>query len=536
MVLAEGTKLSRRLGRYEVVGRVASGGMAEILLARVCGPHGFVRVVVLKRILPHLSARTDFRDMFLDEARIVSGIHHENVVHVHELGDHDDELFLVMEYLRGESATGLLRRMLHLDRTVPCALAAYAVAEACTGLNAAHKLCDADGQLLGLVHRDVSPHNVFITYDGGVKLLDFGIAHAAGRSTDTAAGQVKGKFGYMSPEQCRGKPLDRRSDIFTLGIVLYEMSTSRRLFQRASDLAIMRAICAEPIPPPSAVVDDYPSALERIVMRALSRSRDDRYSTAGEMAAELREAVRSMSTADPRETLATLMQDVFEERVAQKEAAVRALRSNERPGKIAAGDVDQHVVIPAAQDQPLGAEGTDATGLSFGERRPPRSHRRPWVMAASGAALLGLLVVTYSLRRPVDTALGGDLGSVAPATAAPIGSIVISFDTEPEGAEVVLGDEVIGTTPMQHARSASPERATFLIRREGFIERRETLTLDVSQRVRLSLTPESVPLAPGSASASPVPGTPVPRPRSWPIPGAPQPSTPKPAASGIYKL
>ncbi|MCA9617870.1 MAG: serine/threonine protein kinase, partial [Myxococcales bacterium] len=162
-----------RLGRYELVGRLATGGMAEVLLARVVGPEGFVRAVVVKRILDHLAAREDFRAMFLDEARIVSRIHHDNVVQVHELGEDDGQLYLVMEYLQGESAAGLMRRLVTAGEKLPPALAAHIVAEAATGLHAAHELVDEQGEPLGLVHRDASPQNLFITYDGAVKVLDF---------------------------------------------------------------------------------------------------------------------------------------------------------------------------------------------------------------------------------------------------------------------------------------------------------------------------------------------------------------------------
>src|SRR5262245_61887209 len=216
--------VSERIGRYEVVGELAIGGMATILLGRLVGPRGFEHPVVIKRILPHLAKMPEFVDMFVDEARIVAGIRHPNVVQVTELGCEGDELFLVMEYLEGESVGGLLRRIWTQDGEIDRALAVYIVAEACAGLHAAHELTDEAGKLRGLVHRDISPQNMFVTYSGAVKVLDFGIAQAADRLTRTEAGQVKGKFAYMSPEQCLSQPLDRRSDVFALGVVLYELT------------------------------------------------------------------------------------------------------------------------------------------------------------------------------------------------------------------------------------------------------------------------------------------------------------------------
>jgi eukaryotic-like serine/threonine-protein kinase len=230
------------MGRYEIVATLASGGMAEILLARLDGAEGFQRPVVVKRILPQLARTRSYRDMFVDEARIVAGIRHPNVVQVHELGQQDDELFLVMEYLDGESLGSLMRRLWSRGRRMDRDVAAWVVAEACAGLHAAHELTDEDGLPRNLVHRDVSPHNVFLGYQGGVKVLDFGIAQASERITKTETGQVKGKFEYMSPEQIQSRPLDRRADVFALGVLLYELTTARRLFKRPSLPRVIDAI------------------------------------------------------------------------------------------------------------------------------------------------------------------------------------------------------------------------------------------------------------------------------------------------------
>src|SRR5688572_7190193 len=254
----------KRIGRYDIVGPLASGGMAEILLARIVGPSGFQRPVVIKRILPHLSRQKDFVDMFLDEARIVSVIRHPNVVQVTELGHENEELFLVMEYLEGESTAGLMRRLSSRAEKLEPALAAYIVAEACAGAHAAHEQLDSTGANLGIVHRDLSPHNVFVTYGGAIKILDFGIATAADKIAKTEAGQFKGKLEYASPEQCRGAQLDRRSDIFSLGTILWELTTGFRLFKRGGAMEMLRAICEEPIPRPDTIDPEYPEELAAI--------------------------------------------------------------------------------------------------------------------------------------------------------------------------------------------------------------------------------------------------------------------------------
>ncbi len=253
-------QLPEQIGRYQILGLLGTGGMAEILLARLSGPSGFERPVVIKRILPHLAREKRFRDMFTDEARIVAGIRHQNVVHVNELGLEGDELYMVMEYLEGESAASLARRLASSRKLLNFGLCAHIMAEMAAGLHAAHEMRHPDGTPQNLVHRDVSPANVFVTYAGEAKILDFGIAVAADRVSRTEAGQVKGKYAYMSPEQCQGAQLDRRSDIFSMGTVLYEVSTCRRLFKRASDMLTLQAICGEDVVPPRKLVHGKPCA------------------------------------------------------------------------------------------------------------------------------------------------------------------------------------------------------------------------------------------------------------------------------------
>jgi len=270
------TQVPERIGRHEVLAFLANGGMSEIFLGRE--PSG--QPVVIKRILPHLTRQRGFVTMFLDEARIGSLLHHPNVVEVHELGQVGHDLFMVMELLEGESAAGLVRRLISRRERLGYGLAAHLVAEACAGLQAAHELRDEHGQPLGLVHRDVSPQNVFVTYGGVVKVLDFGIATATHRLTHTATGQLKGKFAYMSPEQCRGEKLDARSDIFSMGVVLHELLTQRRLFARANELLVLKAVCEDPLPRPSRDEPDCPPFLEDICLRALARDPAQRFASA----------------------------------------------------------------------------------------------------------------------------------------------------------------------------------------------------------------------------------------------------------------
>ena len=323
------------IGRYQLAGRLATGGMGEILLAQLRGPGGFERAVVIKRILPHLAEQPETVRMFLDEARIVAGIRHANVIQVHELLHDDQDLCIVMEYLEGESLSGLMRRLQARDRSLPPSLCCHVVAELAAGLHAAHELRDPDGNPGGLVHRDVSPQNTFITYDGSVKVLDFGIAYFHNRRTRTATGTLRGKYEYMSPEQCVSKTLDRRSDVFALGVVLYELTTGRRLFRKRNQLLTLRAIVEDAVPPPSSIVADYPAVIEPIVMRALAKDPDQRYPTAAALRRDLVGATHSLAPGElPDEALSALMDELFQERRDQKKAMLHRLRAGAEIGKV----------------------------------------------------------------------------------------------------------------------------------------------------------------------------------------------------------
>ncbi|GMV13168.1 MAG: hypothetical protein AMXMBFR56_13920 [Polyangiaceae bacterium] len=376
------------IGRYQVVGHLATGGMAEILLGRLRGPSGFERPVVIKRILPHLAEQQRFVDMFLDEARIAAGIQHKNVVQVTDLGHSGQHLYLVMEYLEGENVAALIKRSLAVKRKTSFGLAAYIVAEACSGLHAAHELTDDAGSPLGIVHRDVSPQNVFVTYSGGVKVLDFGVAKAFVRiSPETEAGQLKGKVEYMSPEQARGKPLDRRSDIFALGVVLYELVSRRRLFKRDSVLASLEAITKEPILPPSQVAPDCPVSLERVILKALVKDPAGRYATAAEMRRDLLAVTHeTLGAADPEQALAGAMQELFRDRATEKREMLRRVRAGEEHPEVPVAEPDESVDIPDLIVPPSGAPldlGVTPTGPTLASVDRPEALGAPSVPPAS---------------------------------------------------------------------------------------------------------------------------------------------------------
>ncbi len=284
-------ELPPRFGRYEVVARVAEGGMAEVFAARSTDASGMQRLVAIKRLLPHLVDEARFVEMFLDEARIAANIHSPYCVETLDLGRADDGLpYLVMELVVGAPLSRLASR---LGTAWPPAMAAALIAQAADGLHDAHEARDVRGEALHIVHRDVSPQNVLVGVDGRVRLADFGVAHAVMRITKTKTGQIKGKLGYFSPEQAMGTELDRRSDVFSLGIVAWELLAGRRLFRAKQLLDVYKKIVLEDIEPIDAVAPHVPRGIAKAVMRALRRDPDARFPDAASFADALRTGARA---------------------------------------------------------------------------------------------------------------------------------------------------------------------------------------------------------------------------------------------------
>jgi eukaryotic-like serine/threonine-protein kinase len=309
------------LGRYRIVDEIGVGGMASVHLARADGPGGFQKWVAIKRIHRHLAEDETFIRMFLDEARIAARISHPNVAQVFDLGKHRDTYWIAMEYLHGEPLREIIRAV-EEGGAPPMGphIAARLVADAAEGLHAAHELRDKNGKLLNLVHRDVTPHNLFLTYDGAVKVVDFGIAKVTGRLSTTRAGTLKGKLAYMSPEQVRGSAIDRRTDIFALGVVLWELTTSRRLFRMESDLETLERVQACVVPPPSSIIESYPVELEAIVMRALAKDPARRFGSTREMSRALQQYLMRCASFVGSEEIGAYVKHVLSDRFRKREA------------------------------------------------------------------------------------------------------------------------------------------------------------------------------------------------------------------------
>lgn len=506
--------LPHRLGRYDVLGALAYGGMAEILLARVIGPSGFERPVVIKRILPHLARQESFVSMFLDEARIAASIRHHNVIHVEELAQDADGLYLVMEYLEGESLAGLMRRLFVREEDLDRVLASHIIAEACAGLHAAHEMADADGNKQHLVHRDVSPQNIFVTYDGQVKVLDFGIAKSADRITRTEAGQLKGKFEYMSPEQCNGRPLDRRSDIFALGVVLYEATTARRLFKRENAAETVRAVCAHAVVPPSRLDARYPPLLEAVCLRALEAAPNDRYATMLDMRRDVLAFVREASaTADASDALARMMLRVFEDRVAEKKEILRRLRSGSKVTHVPQGEIDEGVELDripitlATQVEVSSDVSTPAAAPSASRAWPVYARWGAFVALGVGAAAS---LSRFSPKHIADT--GPRPEEPTPVVASPLPSAVavpmyaaLRVESRPSGAGVFVDGESRGTTPLDTRLTRGDAAVALELRHPGYVTQSQALTPDRDQSLIVDLAPR---VASPPAHASGVPATP----------------------------
>ncbi|MEO8213249.1 MAG: serine/threonine-protein kinase, partial [Myxococcales bacterium] len=445
-----------RIGRYRMLGLLAKGGMAEIYLALAGELSGFRTLAVVKRILPHLASNTDFIQMFFDEARIVAMLDHPNIVRIIEVGQDGDEYFLAMEVVQGKPLSALIRKAAKQNTPLTQAQSAHLVAQAANGLGYAHNLIDASGRALNVVHRDVSPQNILVSYEGGVKVIDFGVARALGRSSETRPGGLKGKIQYMAPEQAASGRVDRRSDVFSLGVVLWEAICGRKPFQRDTDLETLRAIAEEAIPPPSKFVR-IPARLEGIVMRALEKNPADRFQTAQEMALALERYAFATQEFNPVQISVT-MKGLFASDFSRWKRTVAAAKELEgepeewintsdtflRPQaidlKTRGATVALHPVrtpppvVVTTQELPSD-HGSLATSskVSWSYRRPPRRSRRALVlgMVALGVAALTLFLLTWSRSAVTLAMVRRSVGRVIPARVEALPQLAARAMSEP---------------------------------------------------------------------------------------------------------
>ena len=303
-----------RIGPYQVLERISAGGMAEVYRAKQTGADNFERPVAIKRILPHIARDPNFIAMFQAEAKLAVQLQHGNICQIYQLGRHEDSFYIALEYVDGRDVGAILDLHQKQGKPIPLPQACYIIGRVCEGLDYAHNKKSSQGEPLNIIHRDISPPNLLISYEGEIKLIDFGLAKAVGSSVQTQAGIIKGKLAYMSPEQVRGAALDLRSDVFAVGLVFLELLTARRLFRRDSDLETFDAVRQCRVPRPSEINPNIPKALEEILLTSLARDVDKRYQSAGAMNEAIQEFALSSRNTFRGDQLGEWMRRLFSRR------------------------------------------------------------------------------------------------------------------------------------------------------------------------------------------------------------------------------
>ena len=411
------------VGRYELLLELAKGGMAELYLARFHGVAGFERVVAIKRILPHLADDKLFVEMFLNEGRIAAHLLHQNICTVYELGEADGSLFLSMDYLQGMPWDALIRDQPRTppDNASTLRLVAGVIAQACDGLHHAHELRDADGTPTPVVHRDVSPQNLFVTIEGACKVLDFGVSKMLKDGPRTRTGLLKGKLPYMSPEQIQGEQVDPRSDVFALGVVVWEALAGTSLFDRDTDFLIWKAITEAPIP--LLAPHGYPPEIDEVLGAALARDRDKRFRSARALGEALRHAAGVVGGAYDDDQIAAALQAACGERIAERsrEVATALTQRRSKPSlePTAADTIEDEAAATASLRTTDDGAGSTVSLRSEpvriqrdrGAKVDPPAHRRRLPLVVGALALIGGVVAVIAVTR------GGDDVAPAPAPA-----------------------------------------------------------------------------------------------------------------------
>jgi eukaryotic-like serine/threonine-protein kinase len=438
--------LPRRFGKYTLLRRMATGGMAEIFLALQRSVAGFEKLIVIKRILPAMNGDRGFIDMLLHEARVAASLSHPNIVQTIDVGQVEGNYYIALEHVHGEDLRSIVRQMKKKGvMQFPFEHAIAIILGMCAGLSYAHERRDLDGTPLSIVHRDVSPQNVIVGFAGDVKVVDFGVAKSGTQTeANTKSGQLKGKVPYMSPEQARGEEVDWRTDIFAVGVMLFELTTGKRLFKGATEYETLKLIIEREYPRPSWVSTGYPPALEQIVMRALSKDRETRYQSAREMQADLEAFVRDEKLPVSSIALAEFMKTLFEEKLAaQKEA----LMQGRQLAEIIAAEVNHHnehtisTGIDSARPS-FTSLSTSGAGSTVGSVPPQKSGSTKWALlmlpiAAAAAAGGVFLLMKKGDSAPSDKSAANVTNeSVAPTRA----KVILKSD--PPGAHVWINSEM----------------------------------------------------------------------------------------------
>ena len=429
--IAGAEELPRRFGKYTLLRRLAVGGMAELYLALQKSVAGFEKLIVVKRILPSLATDQTFVQMLLGEARIAATLTHPNIAQVYDVGVAEGDYFIAMEHVHGEDLRSIVRQMRQKEvRSFPLEHTLAIVMGCCKGLSYAHDRRDLDGEPLDIVHRDISPQNVLVTFTGDVKIVDFGIAKARS-STEEEEGQLKGKVPYMSPEQAQGLPLDARSDIFSLGVMLFELCTGKRLFKGSDERETLQRIVQGQYPRPSQINPHLSPRLEGIIERALMVDRGERYPAARDMLAELESYIRDERLAVSALSLGEWMQSLFDEKLAQQKQMLQEGR------QLAEVLAESEVEDPST----VSSMGLSLSGVSAVRQRA--GSKTPWVLVLLLLALGGAAAVAAYLFWPQAAQTGP--GSIAFESEPPGAAIYVDGSRRPERTPALVSDLPLGT-------------------------------------------------------------------------------------------
>ena len=477
-----------QFGRYQLLKKLASGGMGQVFLART-GQEGFEKLVVLKRILPHLVEDEEFFTMFQDEAKITMRLNHPNIAQIFEFGEERGIHYLVMEYIAGEDIRRLTKRVAAAGQNLPLGVILRVIADAAAGLDYAHKGKDSKGVPLGLVHRDVSPQNVLVGFDGAVKLIDFGVAKAAGRAQHTATGILKGKFPYMSPEQADGLEIDARSDVFALGIILWELLTNKRLFKGDSDVMTQRLVKLCQVPPPSQIDPTLPPDLDGLVLKSLAKRAEDRYPDAAAFRLALEEFAMKKSIPASSAHLVAFLQPFYADRMnlEANSASLDDLTSET--------DLDWNGSAKTAQPSAAGGghsatkqAGTSGGTEALGTAKKPA--KGLW-LGIGAAAVLGVAGLAWYTRGrevvvvpPVVVPTVPPVMVVEPIKPPPVvepEKLKFKIQSEPSGADVELAGKRVGTTPLDLSYVKNELPLQLRVTRDGFEPKDFNLT-ETSER------------------------------------------------------
>lgn len=504
-------------GQYTLLERIAVGGMAEVWKARMKGVEGFQKTVAIKRILPHLTDSSDFVTMFIDEAKLAAQLNHNHIIHIYDLGKIGDDYFIAMEYVDGKDLRTILNTAREKEQPLPLGLALLVASRLASALEHAHSRKDFDGKPLGLVHRDVSPQNVLISFEGDIKLCDFGIVKAVTKASKTQMGALKGKLQYMSPEQAWGRPVDARSDIFSLGALLFEMLTGRRLFSGDSEMSVLDAVREGRIQAPRDLDPRIPLEVNALVLKALARDPEDRFETAGQLQQELDALLASLKPTPSTTDLGRYMRRLFGEVRAETESAAPAPAAAAVPS-----------AVPAAPVRPAMPSLAPAAGAEVSQVVPAARKSNQALLWIGLAALLALAVGGFFyLDRSAPT---------APAPSPPAAQEVTAPDAG--AAEPISPPEESAAAPPQEAVqepvtapasvvAAAPEPPARAAATPAPVEPTRAAPEAPAPRPQPPGTAETRPAAPPAPEPAAEPPAPAPTPSAAPEP-APAP-TPAPA-------